>query len=573
MATYSEWNKAITEYFVSGLPAGEIVYLSVDEDALREIGQRVFGETTASGWVEDFKAAVQMKCVTDGHVTLDDIWGIGLDGLPRGVAFLAAMVLAAHSMAEEEHEEAHVSDTNYFTRLQEVLGFGERGRPPGLREAGAEESLWETWNHWLIKRGWLPSAERGRDTINRYINYPISQSLLRAGDKERLERRLREAERAGQLRRIWDRERLGTWLRVNASRFTSRHLQALLQEPDPRHYEAVAEAVYSVYAAVDWEHDAASPSHAPVLQRRLSAGLYRAEDSLSGAITYYLYPQQPRRQQAESALALRKGDETHRLRKERPGWFFPLPWPEDLANHTPYELTGDAQFKQVALPERGFWILVRDPESEDSGVFASWSAPQVGQEFLLLCQERYAAQLQILKEEGLLDWHSEFPLTDLYAGWIEYRECLVISSHWNGVLPQEEDLYEALKPQLTASIHLTGGLRVADQSGGGWLEGMSPTLTVRTFNDWPVSLYLQNITTDEAGVEFEAFPNKPRDLPPLQPGIYWLQCTDESQRIRSHRLRIIGWEKLENPSPKQPFASDGGTFSLAGAVLKTKEAL
>ena len=33
MATYDEWNKAIAEYFVSGLPSGATVYLSVDEAA------------------------------------------------------------------------------------------------------------------------------------------------------------------------------------------------------------------------------------------------------------------------------------------------------------------------------------------------------------------------------------------------------------------------------------------------------------------------------------------------------------------------------------------------------------
>lgn len=574
MASYNEWNKAITEYFVGGLPAGEVVYLSVDSDALNDIGHRTFGETTETGWVEDFEAAVRAECVRDDHLDPYLVRGFGTDGLPRSVAFLAAMVLAAHRMAEEEADETRVSDTNYFTRLREVFGFSGKGRPPGLQEAGLEESLWETWKRWLIERGWVPSAEKGRDTVNRYTNYPLSQSLLREGDKGRLERRLRESEKARHLKRTWDRDRLGTWLRVNADHFTSRHLQALIREPDPRHYEAVVEAVYNVYASVDWEQETTHTRRAGAfaLQRRLSAGLYRNEDALSGAITYHLYPRQPRHKQGETGLRLIKEDEAHLLREERPGWFSPLPWDESLTGGTLYELQGDPRIKQLVMPERGFWILVRDPESEESGVFASWGAPQVGQTFLLLCRQKYAGQLQILKDENLVTWDQEFPLAGLHDGWIEYRECMVISWRWSGIIAQEEDLYEALKPQLSATITLAGGLRISDQTGSGWLEGMPPEIKVTAFNDWPLRLNLQNITDpDEDHVELEAITNKPiRNLPPLRPGVYLLQVSDESRHVPPRSLRIIGWDALDCLPPKRPFSSDGGKFSLQGAVIKIK---
>jgi hypothetical protein len=574
MASYNEWNKAITEHFVS-VPAGETIYLSVDSDVLNEIGQRAFGEIIEADWVEDFEAAVRGECVKNGQIDLSNIYGIGPDGVPRGVAFLAAMVLAAHRMAEEDDEEEKVSDTNYFTRLQEVFGFNGKGRPPGLREAGVEVPLWETWNHWIIEKGWLPSAEKGRDQVNRYINYPISQSLLREGDKERLERRLRQSERAGRLKRTWDQDRLGTWLRVNADQFTPRHLQALIREPDPRHYEAVVDAIYNVYASVDWEQETTyiKRTGAFAMQRRLSAGLYRNEDALSGVITYHLYPRQPKHKQGGTSLRLLIEDEVHVLREDRPGWFVPLPWDESLAGGTLYELQGDPCIKQLVMPERGFWILVRDPESEESGIFASWGTPQIGQTFLLLCQKKYADQLQILSEENLVTWDQEFPLTGLHDGWVEYREFMVISPYWKGIIPREEDLYEALRPQLSATITLTGGLRVSDKAGGGWLEGMPPEIKVTAFNDWPVRLNIQNITDpDENYIELESMTNKPiRNLPPLQPGVYLLQVSDESQHIPPQRLRIVGWEVLECLPPKHPFSSDCGEFSLQGAVIKVKE--
>src|SRR4051794_17327131 len=101
MATYSEWNKAIIEYFVGGLPAGAPVYLSVDDDALRDLGHSYFGSEVGGRPVEDFEAAVRSECVIGGQINLDNISGVGPDELPRGASFLAAMVLAGYRMAEE----------------------------------------------------------------------------------------------------------------------------------------------------------------------------------------------------------------------------------------------------------------------------------------------------------------------------------------------------------------------------------------------------------------------------------------------------------------------------------------
>ncbi len=574
MASYSEWNKAITEYFVSGLPAGETVYLSVDGDALDDIGHRAFVETSEAGWVEDFEAAVKAECVRNGQIDLYNIRGIGSGGRPVGVAFLSAMVLAAHRMAEEDDEEERVSDTNYFTRLQEVFGFTGNGRPPGLRDPGVEEPFWETWNRWIIERGWLPSAEKGRDPVNRYINYPISQALLREGDKGRLERVFKEAERTGRLNRTWDRDRLGTWLRVNEYRFTSKHLRVLIQEPDPRRYEAIMEAIHEVYASMDWEQvtDHARHVSGGALQRRLTSGLYRVEDVIGGAITYHLYPRQPRYKQGETTLQLLKAGDAYLLAEERPGWFFPQPWAEELTSGTLYELQGDTRIKQLALPERGFWILVRDPESPESGIFANWRVPEIGQTFLLLCRKDYADQLQILKDENLINWDQEIPLTGLYDGWVEYRECMVVSPYWSGVLPQKPDLYDALKPELSATITFTGGLKVSDRGGGGWLEGLQPEVKVTSFGDWPIRLHITH--PDESYFELEAETNKTvRDLPQLKPGVYLLQVAEfrAAKHIPPKSLRIVGWDSLECSQPRQPFSFDGGKFSLQGTLIKIKE--
>lgn len=579
MTSYSAWNKAIIEYFVGGLPGGATVYLSVDDDVLRDIGIRYFGVEVGTRAVEDFEAAVRSECVSGDQINLDDISGVGPDEVPRGATFLAAMVLAGYRMAEEEDELDRVSDTNYFTRLREVFGFTGKGRPAGLQPAGVEELLWETWNRWVIQKGWLPSAEYGLDTVNRYINYPLSQTLLREGDKERLEEVLRAEERAGRLNRTWDRDRLGTWLRVRGGGLlsTRRHFRELIKESDPKRYDAFVDAVYEVYVSIDWTQESARVRHAHglAIRRRLTAGLYRDEDVLAGTINYRLYPRQPQRSQRGANLVLIREGKLYPLQEERPGWFFPQHWPEDPSGGVVYKVEGDPLIQELVLPERGFWVLVRDPDSPGSGVFANWGPPEVGQTFLLLCREEYADQLQILRDENLLAWDHELPLSEPYDGWVEYRECMVVSQDWGGVLPQKEDLYDALKPELSASVTLAGGLKVMDQAGGAWLEGLQPEVKVTSFDERLVRIKVMNITRPEdLPVVVEATTNKPvRDLPRLSPGVYLLQVVDTrgSGKVPPRPLRIIGWDSLDCVQPKQRFDAGCPGFSLRGAVLEVNE--
>ena len=298
MATYDEWNKAIAEYFVSGLPSGATVYLSVDEASLMDIGARFEqSEIDHVNWVEDFTEAVRSKYVIGDKVFLPQSSGYQSDQIPRCVAFLAAMVLAAHHMIGEETEDETILQTNFFTRLRQVLGLpvGESGRPDGLQQAGIEESLWQSWNQWLIGNGWLPSAERGRGNYNRYINYPLSQALLREGDKETLERLFRQRENLGQLGRVWDRDALGSWVRKQ--QFSSKYLTGLIRERDFRRYDVITDAIYDVYLSIDWDWEMETKSGIHSIgQRRLTvtAELYRVDDFVTGDIDYYLYPRQLR---------------------------------------------------------------------------------------------------------------------------------------------------------------------------------------------------------------------------------------------------------------------------------------
>ncbi|RKU11623.1 hypothetical protein C6502_07975 [Candidatus Poribacteria bacterium] len=571
MASYDEWNKAIVEYFVSGLSSGATVYLSVDEETLMHIGSRFEqSETSDVDWVEDFIEAVRSECVIGNQVYLEEISDYQSDKIPRCVAFLAAMVLAAHQMVAEETKEIVIAQINYFTRLRQVLGLSPEkgGRPDGLLPAGIEEPLWKTWEWWLIRNGWLPSAERGEGVTYAYINYPLSQALLRKGDKETLERLFRERENLGALSRVWDRDIVGLWVR--RQQFNSKYLTELIQESDFRRHEVITNALHDVYISIDWEQEMLETQSGvrSIVQRRLTAQLYREEeDFITGNINYYLYPQQPKHF-SDGALEVIRNGRTHPLNKDRPGWFRPL-WSENPAGGLSYEVKGHPQIKELILPERQFWILVRDPEDEMSGVFAGWKHPGLGETFLLLCRKDYAEQMELFRQEDLLRWHHDFSIND---EWVEYRECMIVSPSWEGIIPQYQDLYNALKPTISATISLRGGLRVPNQ--GGWLEGYPPEMTIIAFDD-NVELKLLDKsdpdTPDTAIMDQTVDTNKPMGLPVLDPGNYLLEVHNLGKPITQRVLQVLSWDSLDCKKPEQPFSIDAGVFTLQGAIIRVNE--
>ena len=145
--------------------------------------------------------------------------GLTAAGEPVGVAFIAAMVYAAFRMISDEDAAGH----NYFTRLREFLGLAtdEAGRPFGLGQLGdgcgnaPEQYIWCRWKTpGSPEHGWLPTASPGNTHYDVWIHYPISQTLLRDGDRQRLSRLLIAERQAGQLPSLPDADRIAVFLRL-----------------------------------------------------------------------------------------------------------------------------------------------------------------------------------------------------------------------------------------------------------------------------------------------------------------------------------------------------------------------
>ena len=559
MATYLAWNEAMADFFAQGLLRSEALYLSVDEDALIAIGSQRFSELGVDEVVRDFESAVRNECVHGERVILPPTTAESEGRPPRCIAFLGAMVLAAYRMAPEED----IAEINYFTRLREILGVtGGSGRPRGLRPGAPEELLWLALNDWIIGNERQPTAERGPEGAMKFTNYPLSQSLLREGDKGRLDREFREA--GAELGRDSDRERVGGWFFNRATAFSTRHIRRLAQEATTDRFDAIVDAVHRVYMSIDWDQPSSETSKHWSVPRRLTAGLYREADPLFGTITYFLFPRRYPGETQQGLSVVRDG-ECEPLHRDRDGQFRPL-WPVDPGGGEKYEITGDPRITELHLPARDFWVLTRDRFDDSSGTYASRGAPRLGETFLLLCRKECETQLNILKDEGLLFWDGDAAEVPSYNQWVEYHECMVLSATWDGIVPQMPGLFDELRPRTRASISLQGGVTTGQRDT--WLEGYLPELSITSFDRaWRVRI------TDVSQVDAEPLfdelvsSNVPVDLSHIGSGDYWVEILDSERSADRRYMRVLSWDSLEPNTPIQAFETSIGGFILRGGLL------
>src|SRR5690606_5108749 len=142
-----------------------------------------------------------------------------------------------------------------------------------------------------------------------------------------------------------------------------------------RSYEAISHACFEVY--VEWrEADTAREKgtiSAPRTRTSLDAKLYRREDFVSGHTEYLLFLRQIR-QSISAELSVEFHSEIYNLIEDRPGWYMPL-WivdAEQLSNGLRLPLHSTNSLQYLDFPSREFWVLTLDPETPESGIYASW---------------------------------------------------------------------------------------------------------------------------------------------------------------------------------------------------------
>lgn len=555
VSSYSQWNHSLLLYLLEGLPRGSQVYLSIDNDVLKQVARDL--PDLQRDAVEDFSAAIKSAVAHGDRVSLTLARGVNDEGEPMCLAFLSAMVLAATRMADElgDGDENEISAANYFRRLREVLGLPpSEGRPMGL-EAGIEEPLWREWAQWLQERGYVASARRGEGP-RKFIDYPISQAILRGIDKDRLCRLFSDK----QWRTGWDQDTLVANVQREA-RWLTQHLQELLRSPGLR-YAAVSDAIYDVYDA--WQADPQmSHGRSDALQStNIMSGLMRTADPFSGTIDYYIYARTPRRRRADF-VEVQVGDNVQKLTPDRPGWFAPAFTVDasDLNNGRRYPVLAHDDLEWLVLPKRDFWVLVPDPENQEGDGFATWGTPSLGVPFMLLCRRELIPQLEHLRNERVLEWAGD-PIPVLgSAEWVEVQYCMPVSESWSGIFIDNQSLFEALRPKAALSVSLSGGLRAPDMHG--WLEAYGPQITVFGFEP-TVDVQIKSVATDHAIFSEEQRSNAPFTYEWPHPGDYIIEA-DCGGEIATRLVKIVAWDEIESrqASPGPP------TAGLLGRVNST----
>lgn len=570
MADYAQWNEAIIRFYTRNIPKGYPVYLTVNEDAIGMIGRSVLGIINRNDACEDFIRAVNETCTKHIQrrlvVHVDGLEGIDEDsGLPKGVAFLSIMVLAAHKMARNEN----INGNNYFQRLRQVLGFedGESGHPPGL-DRGAEEPYWKSWGMWLDAHGWLSSAEPGEGPM-RFIGYPIGQALLRDDDVAYLRKIFKGNLSEPEALRALDEAQLAGWLlrqRLNRS-----HLRSGFESSDPDRSSAFFDEAYKVYQGIDWDEGLAGEGAEPIRARKIVAGIL-FQQSMRGEHTYKLLPRIPAQWQGEQMIAINPAGGQIPLVQYRTGLFRPM-WQVDpfMGQRQSFPVEGADSFDEIILPQRRFWILTPDPE-DDRGGLATWEkyAALMGKKFRLLVEGGpdglLALQMQRYSAASLVKW-DEGPIDK--GRWTEFHGCMVLSASWDSLIPPAAatELHDALKPAMRATIALSKGLRAPGQAA--WLEGFPPSVSIYGFEN---EFTFRVLDGDAVVYERQHAAQSTFSLENCHtPGVYRLEVLWGRQVAAVKALRIIPWEHLEsNPMSAEKW-QDIGPVLISGARIQPKE--
>jgi hypothetical protein len=187
---YRRWNQTISELVFSPDAAGLPVYLDLEEELLADLARKACGEGDPQ---RELAVAVRATLELQGgrtsvfvrHENLVRLWRRGsLREVPPTLALLALLSLAAEVMRGGEG----MSASNYYGRLCELLEVSDRTLKSKLERdyRKCAEELWGSLEDWLL--AW--EGERGVPTAealgHRHIGLPISQALVRAGDRRRL---------------------------------------------------------------------------------------------------------------------------------------------------------------------------------------------------------------------------------------------------------------------------------------------------------------------------------------------------------------------------------------------------
>jgi hypothetical protein len=468
--TCDDWNSLLCDHFVQSAVPHSTVYLTVDKELVRALGAAhgVHGEGAAE---RDLATAVRSE-VRRGRqpgddMTLSGLRGQDTAGRPRGVAFLALCVLAAHSMGDNDY-----SENAYFGHLCGLLEFPGNSRPSGMH-IGSEEPLWQEWGRYLARHHLLSSARPGPIGPTRYINYPISQTLLRFTDRERLQKLFGEQDFFHAQR---DPDILIARIYALRDSLTGRFQEKLRWTGE--RFAGLTLAVYELHQSFLRSGGSAQGRGIPP-ENALSAEIARVPGGFRREPVYQLF--------LRTRPGFSFGDATHGPEIEIDGaWhriepgeeggattaFLGKLTPEQVVQGGAFPIRGGGFYTQAILTKRPFRILMSHPDAIDQGIYESGRAAAVGVHFIFLCKDEYLPDLERLKTLGKIAWSRKSTFGT--ARWTQLDGVMILDEDWTHVRVGDPDLFNALRPKSKRTIGIAGGLKTPH----GYLSGVTPRITV-----------------------------------------------------------------------------------------------
>lgn len=184
---YDRWNNVVAEVMFPEIEAPAPVYLDLEDDQVSLFASAMGIEVgEVEGQLANAVAAtldLSSTKVFKQHTTRLWRWSRADRTVPPPVlALLAVLSLTAEQMSRGEG----FGENNFYGRLNELLGIPKADEKVKYAYRQVAERYWGSLNTWLNEcdgRRGLPTAYA---LGHRFVGLPISQAMVRKGDRERL---------------------------------------------------------------------------------------------------------------------------------------------------------------------------------------------------------------------------------------------------------------------------------------------------------------------------------------------------------------------------------------------------
>lgn len=549
---YIAWNAAIGDIT---FPKGDTptpVYLDLEESVLLDLADRLGIEggvdAAVAGLVDVNRWALGLNTSTVDFQRITALitrWSHS-DRPEAGTPPPVLPTLALLSLAAERMTgSTSMSETNFYGRLNELLGL--RQNDPRVQNAyrPVAERLWRTLNLWLDAQDGTRGIPTAFALGHRYVGLPMSQALLRRADQERLPAFFAEYAFAPgssvppeALTNAFD-----TWIKTRD--VISSHVRRAWKYSKP----AVAAGLAAYLASWD-----GSLSNDHVVSQRAGRGIRLALDLRTfPSRRLHLEPQVPVTESTPRAATLDTADGPVEidLVAASPGWAsFAIG--SEVANEA--LLTGELRLSfdddetLVHQPRR----IMAFAQDETSARWTSTDRVQLGQDLLLLVHIELVDEVELaLADCARPGWWWADSLKGLPAGWgLAQGVQLFKRPAFEGF----QDL-ALLTPPAVFHSELAGGFRIPGTTRRTWHVDDPPELRLSAEKDLTASVIREASSMAATGADDqELWSQKSTDgmlvvsLSELElpVGAYRLDVKDAQGKVQtSNRFQLVSGDQRE----------------------------